>query len=48
VPDPMDLPSGCRFSDRCKHAEYRCYNEEVQLREISPGHVIRCWKDVTP
>jgi len=48
VPDPTDLPTGCRFSDRCKYAEYRCYNEEVELREISPGHTIRCWKDVTP
>ncbi len=46
VPDPLDLPKGCRFSDRCKYAEYRCDNEEIQLRDVKPGHSIRCWKDV--
>jgi peptide/nickel transport system ATP-binding protein/oligopeptide transport system ATP-binding protein len=46
VPDPLDFPRGCRFSDRCKYAEYRCDNEEIELREISTGHWIRCWKDV--
>ncbi len=46
VPDPLDLPKGCRFSDRCKYAEYRCDNEEIQLREVKPGHSIRCWKDI--
>jgi len=46
VPDPLDLPKGCRFSDRCKYAEYRCDNEEIQLREVKAGHSIRCWKDI--
>jgi oligopeptide/dipeptide ABC transporter ATP-binding protein len=46
VPDPLDLPKGCRFSDRCKYAEYRCDNEEIQLRDVKPGHSIRCWKNV--
>jgi oligopeptide/dipeptide ABC transporter ATP-binding protein len=46
VPDPLDLPKGCRFSDRCKYAEYRCDNEEIQLRDVKPGHSIRCWKDI--
>jgi peptide/nickel transport system ATP-binding protein/oligopeptide transport system ATP-binding protein len=46
VPDPLDYPDGCRFSDRCKFAEYKCDNEPVALREIGDGHWIRCWKDV--
>jgi peptide/nickel transport system ATP-binding protein/oligopeptide transport system ATP-binding protein len=46
VPDPLALPKGCRFSDRCKYAEYRCDNEEIQLRDVKPGHSIRCWKDI--
>ncbi len=46
VPDPLHYPSGCRFSDRCKYAEYRCYNESIEMREVSPGHSARCWKDV--
>jgi oligopeptide/dipeptide ABC transporter ATP-binding protein len=46
VPDPLDLPSGCRFSDRCKHGEYRCDNESIELRELAEGHWVRCWKDI--
>jgi peptide/nickel transport system ATP-binding protein/oligopeptide transport system ATP-binding protein len=46
VPDPLDFPSGCRFSDRCKYAEYRCDNESIAMREVSDGHWVRCWKDV--
>jgi peptide/nickel transport system ATP-binding protein/oligopeptide transport system ATP-binding protein len=46
VPDPLELPSGCRFSDRCKHAEYRCDKEAIELRNVSEGHLVRCWKDI--
>ncbi|MGD8414367.1 MAG: ABC transporter ATP-binding protein [Candidatus Latescibacterota bacterium] len=46
VPDPLDFPSGCRFSDRCKFAEYRCDKEAVEMREVSEGHSVRCWKDI--
>ncbi|MFH1755313.1 MAG: ABC transporter ATP-binding protein [Candidatus Latescibacterota bacterium] len=46
VPNPLDYASGCRFSDRCKYAENRCYNEQIEMRQVSPGHRIRCWKDV--
>jgi peptide/nickel transport system ATP-binding protein len=46
VPDPLDYPAGCRFSDRCKFAEYRCDNEPVELRALSETHTLRCWKDV--
>ena len=47
VPDPLDYPKGCRFCDRCKYAENRCYNESIEMREISPGHRVRCWKDIS-
>ncbi len=46
VPDPFDLPPGCRFSDRCKFAEYRCDNESIAIREVSENHWVRCWKDI--
>jgi peptide/nickel transport system ATP-binding protein len=46
VPDPLHFPPGCRFSDRCKYAEYRCDNETIALREIADGHAVRCWKDI--
>ena len=35
VPDPLEYPAGCRFSDRCKFAEYRCDNEAVDLSNIT-------------
>jgi oligopeptide/dipeptide ABC transporter ATP-binding protein len=31
VPDPMALPDGCRFSDRCDRAEEICEREEPQM-----------------
>jgi peptide/nickel transport system ATP-binding protein/oligopeptide transport system ATP-binding protein len=46
VPNPLDYTEGCRFSDRCKYAENRCYNEQIEMRSVSQGHHIRCWKDV--
>jgi peptide/nickel transport system ATP-binding protein/oligopeptide transport system ATP-binding protein len=46
VPDPLHFPTGCRFSDRCKYAEYRCDNEAIALREIADGHDVRCWKEI--
>jgi len=46
VPDLFELPAGCRFSDRCKYAEYRCDNEAVDLKGVAEGHEVRCWKDI--
>jgi peptide/nickel transport system ATP-binding protein/oligopeptide transport system ATP-binding protein len=46
VPDPVDFPDGCRFSDRCKYAEYRCDKEAVEMRDVAEGHSVRCWKDI--
>jgi peptide/nickel transport system ATP-binding protein len=48
VPDPTDFPHGCRFSDRCKYAEYQCDSGDIELREAAPGHWVRCWKNISP
>ena len=43
VPPPQDFPSGCRFHPRCDHARLpRCTSELPELREITPGHFVRC------
>ena len=42
VPDPFEVPSGCRFAPRCPHAMARC-GEEPRLMEVAPGHRVSCW-----
>ena len=42
MPDPMDLPEGCKFAPRCPHATDKCRAAEVPLTEIAPGHFVRC------
>jgi len=42
VPGIFDFPAGCRFRTRCELAEERCASEEPELRELAPGHLVRC------
>ncbi len=42
VPSLLDLPKGCKFSNRCKYVFDRC-GEEPPLIEVAPGHLVRCW-----
>jgi peptide/nickel transport system ATP-binding protein len=45
VPDPFAIIPGCRFSPRCVEAEAGlCNMDEPQLREVAPGHLVRCLK----
>jgi peptide/nickel transport system ATP-binding protein len=44
VPSLLQLPSGCRFQDRCPSHLDRCLEEEPELSEPEPGHQVRCWK----
>jgi len=43
VPNPLDLPPGCRFSPRCPFATARCAGEDPPLMEITAGHFAACW-----
>jgi len=43
VPSIFDLPVGCKFSTRCKEVIDRCRAAEPELREVSPGHWVRCF-----
>jgi oligopeptide/dipeptide ABC transporter ATP-binding protein len=43
VPDPLHLPSGCRFHPRCPLVETRCRREEPGLTGRGPGHLAACW-----
>lgn len=42
MPDPMDLPSGCKFHPRCPHSKSICSQRSPKVTEITPGHKVRC------
>ena len=41
-PDPMNLPRGCRFANRCPVAMDICKQVEPALRPVSNGHSAAC------
>ncbi len=43
LPNPIDLPRGCRFASRCPHRMARCDEAEPDLREAAPGHAVACY-----
>ncbi len=42
IPSIKEIPKGCRFSPRCYISERECETEEPPLREVMPGHFVRC------
>ncbi len=42
MPDPTNLPSGCKFHPRCPHATELCSKEQPKVTEIEKGHKVRC------
>jgi peptide/nickel transport system ATP-binding protein len=45
MPDPSDLPSGCKFHPRCKYSAAQCGTTLPELKERSTGHFVRCLVD---
>jgi peptide/nickel transport system ATP-binding protein len=41
-PSPISPPPGCRFAGRCPVAEPACVQGLPELREVEPGHWVRC------
>jgi len=47
VPNLVNLPPGCRFAPRCRarieHQLAICTDQEPDLIEAAPDHIVRCW-----
>ena len=52
VPNLLELPRGCRFSDRCAAVHEQCLRQEPPLAppDSEPGgrRKVRCWLHVKP
>jgi len=48
VPDTINVPPGCRFYARCNQItpeiRERCASVQPELKDVAPGHQIRCWR----
>lgn len=42
MPDPTDLPTGCKFHPRCPHAQKLCSEREPVVSTIKGGHRVKC------
>ncbi len=48
VPDPFDVPTGCRFAARCSFAIDRCRAAPPPLEVFAPGHAAACIRTEAP
>jgi len=42
VPNLLEPPPGCRFAARCRYASDVCRAAMPPLKEVAPGHFVRC------
>jgi oligopeptide/dipeptide ABC transporter ATP-binding protein len=42
IPNPVDVPPGCRFHPRCPDAVAECQAADPQLHSVAPGHEVAC------
>ncbi len=42
TPNPIDLPSGCRFHPRCPEASDQCSQTEPELQIVGADHQVAC------
>jgi peptide/nickel transport system ATP-binding protein len=48
VPGLLDLPTGCRFENRCPHRQPQCTQASPLIEQVSLGHEVSCfrWRDL--
>jgi peptide/nickel transport system ATP-binding protein len=44
APSLHTILPGCGFCDRCPVVQTMCRLESPPIREVSPGHTVRCWQ----
>jgi peptide/nickel transport system ATP-binding protein len=44
VPNLLNLPTGCKFNDRCEKSLSKCLKEDPPLFQVAPQHTCRCWQ----
>ena len=42
MPDPSNLPKGCKFAPRCPHRTEACEAQAIQNYKMSDTHCVRC------
>ena len=42
VPSPINPKPVCRFATRCWMGQPICFEQEPELKEVSPGHCVKC------
>lgn len=42
IPNPIDMPDGCKFHQRCKYCQDICMTIEPEYREISENRFVAC------
>ncbi|MEM2579487.1 MAG: ABC transporter ATP-binding protein, partial [Desulfurococcaceae archaeon] len=43
IPNPINIPPGCRFHTRCPFVMDKCKRLEAPWMDISKGHGVSCW-----
>ncbi|MCD8223777.1 MAG: ABC transporter ATP-binding protein [Clostridiales bacterium] len=43
MPDPAQLPKGCRFAERCRYCRDVCREKEPGTHIFDDGHMIKCF-----
>ncbi len=44
VPALTEMPAGCRFNNRCPHADEHCVAEYPDITDAKDGHLVACHK----
>jgi len=43
VPSPANMPQGCRFHPRCRHAMDKCRQQEPPITRLAEHRRVSCW-----